>query len=83
MPAPRRGSSAGRAATLTIRPPRAPPGPGACRLRNAAMAAAEHKKHDSAFMRNCAMKSAAAVSPTGAMAKPPARWIEAQSGGSD
>src|SRR5882724_1786360 len=62
MPAPRRGSSAGRAAMLTIRPPRAPAGPESRRARNAATAAAEHKKHDSAFMRNCPTKSVADIS---------------------
>src|SRR5271154_2224279 len=62
IPAPSRGSRAGRAETLTIRPPGAPPLPAALRARKAATAAAEHKKQESAFMWNCAAKSAEEIS---------------------
>src|ERR1700675_3068102 len=78
MPAPSRGLIPGRAATLTIRPPLAPPGPGSVRVRIALIAAREQRKHDSAFIFNCPSKWAALVSATEAIANPPARWIEAQ-----
>src|ERR1051325_7724345 len=50
IPQPSRGSSPGRAATLTMRPPLAPLGPGSDRARIARTAAAEHTKADSAFI---------------------------------
>src|SRR5438874_2139331 len=81
IPEPSRGSRPGRAATLTMRPPLAPPGPSSLRARIARIAAAEHRKDDSAFIWNWSAKSTAEVSATGDIAKPPARWIEPQRGG--
>src|SRR6266853_713101 len=61
MPEPSRGSSPGRAATLTMRPPLAPPGPSSPRLRIARIAAAEHRKDDSACIWNWSAKSTGEV----------------------
>ena len=73
MPAPLRHSSAGRAATLTMRPP-AP-------VRAMALTAArQHRKAVTKFMSTCCIRSDRVVSATGFMAKPPARWIDAHSG---
>src|SRR5216683_7448426 len=69
IPEPSRGSSPGRAATLTMRPPLAPPGPGSARERIARIAAAEHRNEDSAFIWNWSAKSTAEVSATGDIAK--------------
>ena len=44
-------------------------------------AARQQRKAVTKFMSICLIKSDFAVSPTGAMAKPPAIWIEAQSFG--
>ena len=74
MPAPVRHSSAGRAATLTIRPP-AP----VCVM--ALTAARQHRNAVTRLMSICVIRSALLVSAIADMAKPPARWIEAQSCG--
>ena len=74
MPAPVRHSSAGRAATLTMRPP-------APVLAIALTAARQHRNAVTKFMSTCCIRSALVVSATGDMAKPPARWIDAHSFG--
>ena len=74
MPAPARHSSAGRVATLTMRPPSP--------VRVMALTAAlQQRKAVTKFISTCCIKSAFVVLPTGAMAKPPAIWIEAHSFG--
>ena len=74
MPAPARHSSAGRVATLTMRPP-AP-------VRVMAMTAARQQRNAvTKFISSCFIKSDFVVLATGAMAKPPTRWIEAHSSG--
>ena len=71
MPAPVRHSSAGRAVTLTMRPPPA--------ASMAFTAARQHRKHETRLPSICAINVTLAVSATLPGAKPPAMWIEAQS----
>ena len=74
MPAPLRHSSPGRAATLTMRPPL--PRHRADR-RTAAQEASDEVHVDLLAQRRDA------ASRNGPAAKPPARWIDAQSGATD
>ena len=64
MPAPLRGSSAGRAATLTMRPP--PAG------TIAFTAARQHRKQEVRLLSICAISAVLSMSVILAAAKPPA-----------
>src|SRR5215468_5491570 len=72
--APVRGSRAWRAATLTIRPPAFP-------RRIAATASRQQRKQLTRLSSISRRSSSPLVSVSGAKAKPPAIWIEAQSAG--
>src|SRR5262245_65366891 len=76
IPAPDRHSNAGRAATLTMRPPWPP-------ATIAFMAAWQQTKHEMRLLSISAMSAFLSVSPTLPAAKPPARWIEAHKGADD
>ena len=77
--APSRGSRAWRAATLTIRPPGRP---STFPRRIAATASRQQRKQLTRLSSISRRSSSALVSVSGAKAKPPATWIEAQSDGS-
>src|SRR5262245_6906079 len=74
IPAPRRGSSAWRAITLTIRPPRF-----AARIRRAASRA--HRNAERELTASILSRSAPFAPSMGVNAKPPAQWIEAHGAG--
>src|SRR5215469_2339424 len=73
--APSRGSRAWRAVTLTMRPPAFP-------RRIAATASRQQRKQLTRLSSICRRSNSPLVSVSGAKAKPPAIWIEAQSDGS-
>src|SRR6476660_6363749 len=73
--APSRGSRAWRAVTLTMRPPAFP-------RRLAATASRQQRKQLTRLSSICRRRISPLVSVSGAKAKPPAIWIEAQSAGS-
>ena len=74
MPAPRLGSSPARAVTLTMRPDV----PDASIDR---IAARLHRKVVRALVSIISAKDADSIFSTGAMVKPPARWIDPHKAG--